>query len=319
MIYIDKTTHQVNPKELRIGKADFGLDKERMFYFEPPVTHQSETPPKKKAHACRFCSKTFSCSGHLQRHELIHSGLKPYACPIPGCMSKFSRHDNMMQHYRTHLRKIQKTDGGEVSQDPSLSQSSSASSLTLAVSQPTNEVLAQPPVTVPPQPAVEPSNPPRQEQPIQELPATFQGHFYLSSMAQQRTPQTPQIPLDNAIHNETGSLQGYPDLSAYKLNPQLAYQMTHPSHMISQVPPPSILPSLHAQMHQAYPNVYPDQPPSVAPQIMYTVQPHIYPHLAVSAPQPMLMHPPSFPGMPGYPQKIEAGFVYPSSQIYPSN
>ncbi|KAI9340760.1 hypothetical protein DFJ73DRAFT_627873, partial [Zopfochytrium polystomum] len=42
------------------------------------------------------------CSGHLARHARIHAGIKPYPCPIVGCTSRFSRQDNMLQHFRSH-------------------------------------------------------------------------------------------------------------------------------------------------------------------------------------------------------------------------
>ncbi|KAI8844236.1 hypothetical protein BC829DRAFT_400364 [Chytridium lagenaria] len=54
----------------------------------------------------KVCLKMFTTSGHLSRHIKGHSGAKPYACPIQGCTSRFSRHDNMMQHYRSHTRRV---------------------------------------------------------------------------------------------------------------------------------------------------------------------------------------------------------------------
>ncbi|KAI9016041.1 hypothetical protein DFJ74DRAFT_254463 [Hyaloraphidium curvatum] len=52
------------------------------------------------------CTKTFTTSGHLARHKRLHGGEKPYKCPLDVCNSRFSRHDNMNQHYRAHARKL---------------------------------------------------------------------------------------------------------------------------------------------------------------------------------------------------------------------
>ncbi|KAG2205524.1 hypothetical protein INT47_005898 [Mucor saturninus] len=59
---------------------------------------------KRKYHCIEpGCHKSFTTSGHLARHNRIHTGEKNFPCLFPGCQSRFSRQDNMMQHYRTHM------------------------------------------------------------------------------------------------------------------------------------------------------------------------------------------------------------------------
>jgi uncharacterized Zn-finger protein len=55
-----------------------------------------------KTYTCH-CNRSFTTSGHLARHMRIHTGEKNYTCPYAGCFARFSRQDNCMQHYRTHL------------------------------------------------------------------------------------------------------------------------------------------------------------------------------------------------------------------------
>ena len=69
----------------------------------PPVsaTIKELRDPKRK-HVCKVCSRCFTTSGHLARHNRIHTGERKHQCPWPTCSARFARQDNCMQHYKTH-------------------------------------------------------------------------------------------------------------------------------------------------------------------------------------------------------------------------
>ena len=60
---------------------------------------------QRRKYICKSCARGFTTSGHLARHNRIHTGEKNHCCPYKGCTQRFSRHDNCLQHYRTHLKK----------------------------------------------------------------------------------------------------------------------------------------------------------------------------------------------------------------------
>lgn len=66
---------------------------------------KTNTAGQRTRHFCRICSTGFTTSGHLSRHNRIHTGEKNHICPHEGCGQRFSRHDNCNQHYRTHANK----------------------------------------------------------------------------------------------------------------------------------------------------------------------------------------------------------------------
>ncbi|KAJ5715333.1 uncharacterized protein N7483_012514 [Penicillium malachiteum] len=57
-----------------------------------------------KPFACTFtgCRSRFKRRKALERHSVVHLGVKPYACWVPYYYRKFQRRDNLNAHYLTH-------------------------------------------------------------------------------------------------------------------------------------------------------------------------------------------------------------------------
>eukprot|EP00794_Sanderia_malayensis_P012791 gene12791-14102_t len=55
-----------------------------------------------RSFVCKTCNKGFTRSHHLRRHELIHSGHKPFKCTI--CGRAFNRSDHLNLHLATHYQ-----------------------------------------------------------------------------------------------------------------------------------------------------------------------------------------------------------------------
>lgn len=74
----------------------------------PSATKYSSQPALRSRYNCveSGCGKIFPSRSRLQRHLLVHTGLKPFNCLFSGCDRMFSRKDNMLQHYRTHVIRV---------------------------------------------------------------------------------------------------------------------------------------------------------------------------------------------------------------------
>lgn len=107
--YINKPNimNQNGPVILKLCKVNFNSNKKNQINQLDHISNKTISTKQRKF-LCKICSMAFTTSGHLTRHNKIHTGEKNFVCPQKNCGQRFSRHDNCLQHYRTHLKKLNK-------------------------------------------------------------------------------------------------------------------------------------------------------------------------------------------------------------------
>ncbi|PSN72401.1 hypothetical protein BS50DRAFT_630437 [Corynespora cassiicola Philippines] len=79
------------------------------------AAEQSPAGKKEKRFQCSHCQRMFARLEHLQRHERIHSGIKPFSCAE--CNYSFTRSDLLVRHERLTHHKDQSQRSQQVAPD----------------------------------------------------------------------------------------------------------------------------------------------------------------------------------------------------------
>jgi uncharacterized Zn-finger protein len=51
---------------------------------------------------CTICGNNYKHFSDLQRHKLVHSGIRPFKCSFEGCEKTFPKKTSVTNHERTH-------------------------------------------------------------------------------------------------------------------------------------------------------------------------------------------------------------------------
>ncbi|KAM0749834.1 hypothetical protein T439DRAFT_40476 [Meredithblackwellia eburnea MCA 4105] len=86
--------------EIQYPKQDEGLQE---WDFQSGRNRKGVRVKSDRVYRCAVCSTVCSTSGHLARHQRIHTGSKPWQCPLELCQKRFARKDNCLNHFKSHI------------------------------------------------------------------------------------------------------------------------------------------------------------------------------------------------------------------------
>lgn len=58
-----------------------------------------------KNYSCSLCGKKVVSKQNLIEHEYIHTGDKPFECPVPGCGKRYRQSSQLCVHKKAHTKK----------------------------------------------------------------------------------------------------------------------------------------------------------------------------------------------------------------------
>ncbi|KAI2659279.1 Zinc finger protein OZF [Labeo rohita] len=110
----DNQASESNSSAVQSGSdchADLQDSPSLQLYIETSdVVLQKAVQNHQSTSVCKFCSKSFSTKGSLQRHMLVHQDMAPFSCG--SCGSQFKSKFHLKEHERLH------TDSVNVNTDP---------------------------------------------------------------------------------------------------------------------------------------------------------------------------------------------------------
>jgi uncharacterized Zn-finger protein len=55
-----------------------------------------------RKYICEYCDKKYTCSSHLKRHRMDHTGERPFKCPHDPCPFAAKERHELKRHIRIH-------------------------------------------------------------------------------------------------------------------------------------------------------------------------------------------------------------------------